>query len=64
MVGVLAIRPRKCRGGQRRIPDRQVALRWMYELRPATRNDCAFLHDLLVATTKDYVYQTWVWDDS
>jgi GNAT superfamily N-acetyltransferase len=36
----------------------------MYELRPATQDDYAFTYDLLVAAMKEYVDQTWGWEDS
>ena len=35
-----------------------------YTLRPATAEDYAFLYDLHVATMKEYVAQTWGWDDA
>jgi ribosomal protein S18 acetylase RimI-like enzyme len=35
-----------------------------YHLRPATAEDFAFLHALHVATLKEYVAQTWGWDDA
>lgn len=35
----------------------------MYRLRTATSEDLAFLYRLHVATMKDYVAQTWGWDD-
>lgn len=35
-----------------------------YRLRPATAGDFAFLHALHVATLKEYVAQTWGWDDA
>ena len=34
-----------------------------YDLRPATDTDREFLWDLLVATMKEYVAQTWGWDE-
>jgi hypothetical protein len=34
-----------------------------YQLRPAIENDRCFLWDLLVATMKGYVTQTWGWDE-
>ena len=36
----------------------------MYELRPATRNDYQFLYQLLVSTMKQYVDQTWGWEEA
>jgi len=35
-----------------------------YQLRPATTGDFAFLQALNVATLKEYVAQTWGWDDA
>jgi GNAT superfamily N-acetyltransferase len=35
-----------------------------YRLRPATAGDFALLHALHVATLKEYVAQTWRWDDA
>jgi ribosomal protein S18 acetylase RimI-like enzyme len=35
-----------------------------YTLRPATAEDFPFLYDLHVATMKDYVAQTWGWDEA
>jgi ribosomal protein S18 acetylase RimI-like enzyme len=35
-----------------------------YSLRPATADDFPFLYDLHVAAMKDYVAQTWGWDDA
>ena len=35
-----------------------------YSLRPATADDFPFLYDLHVATMRDYVTQTWGWDDA
>lgn len=35
-----------------------------YTLRPATAEDYAFLYDLHVAAMKEYVAQTWGWDDA
>jgi len=35
-----------------------------YQLRPATAGDFAFLQTLHVATLKEYVAQTWGWDDA
>ena len=34
-----------------------------YDLRPATAGDFAFLQALHIATLKEYVAQTWSWDD-
>jgi GNAT superfamily N-acetyltransferase len=34
-----------------------------YHLRAATEDDRAFLYDLMVATMKEYVAQTWGWDE-
>ena len=36
----------------------------MYELRPATKNDYDFMYDLLVATMKQYVDETWGWEET
>jgi len=35
-----------------------------YRLRPATAGDFAFLHALHIVTLKEYVAQTWGWDDA
>jgi len=35
-----------------------------YTLRPATAEDYPFLYDLHVATMKEYVAQTWGWDNA
>ncbi len=35
-----------------------------YSLRPATVKDYTFLRSLHVATMKDYVAQTWGWDEA
>ena len=45
------------------VATRTPTLRWMYELRPATQNDYDFMYGLLVATMKEYVDQTWGWEE-
>lgn len=44
------------------MPDLGVSL--AYSLRPATAADFSFLYDLHVASMKEYVTQTWGWDDA
>jgi len=38
--------------------------RIVYQLRPATPDDFDFLYLLHVETMKEYVDQTWGWDDT